>query len=113
VNEDINVAVWNRCSPWSRPKMDAPRGHSSISTRHDISLLRAHAVDRGLAHGISATSSSARWVAVRFSGPISRAQAIMMATATLSYRGTAVQEADTNRTAPVNGTEAANIRFNA
>jgi len=37
----------------------------------------------------------------------------MIAAATLSYRGTAVQEADTNGTAPVNGTEAAIIRFNA
>jgi len=36
----------------------------------------------------------------------------MIAPATLNYRGTAVQEADTNGTAPVNGTEPANIRFN-
>jgi len=63
-----------RWSPWSRPKMDAPRGHSSISTRHDISLLSIGGLARGM--GCPATSAAARWAAARVSGPISRVQAI-------------------------------------
>ena len=85
-----------RWSPWSRPKMDAPRGHSSISTRHDISLLSIGGLARGMdfrqrLHPPDGRprGSPARSLACRRS---------MIAAAMLIYRDTALQEAETNGT---------------